>query len=371
MINELFDFLNSSDSDDYPSSSSSSSSSSDDEGESEIFASIKTFIETINEMGEEQFKSNFRLNRPTVLTLIEMYAESDVCPTEVNGGRCRIGAEKEIYSFLWYLGTTTTFRELGNLFGLRKSSIWRSVLRVTNWLVSIGHNFISWPQGRDLNEGSFMNIPGAIGAIDVAKIRIRRPRDNGQDYFDRKKMYSIALQAVVNSKKKIFDVCCGEPGSLHDARVLRRSSLYHRAETNLQFWFPNRSFIIGDSAYPSLPWLVPVYKNYGNLANQQRTFNYFLSSRRVTIEHVFGLIKGRFRRLLHFTEHHNVSFVVNLIICACILHNICIDQNDEFDDTIMDADDDEDTDTDDEEVPYVVQDRRQQLFNQMVGQNML
>lgn len=91
----------------------------------------------------------------------------------------------------------------------------------------------------------------------------------------------------------------------------------------------------------------------------------------MTIEHVFGLIKGRFRRLLHFTEHHNVSFVVNLVICACILHNICIDQNDEFDDTIMDADDDEDTDTDDEEVPYVVQDRRQQLFNQMVGQNML
>ncbi len=148
MINEIIEFLDSSSDD--TSSSTSSSSSSDDEQCHEHFAAIKTFIETINEMGDEQFRSNFRLNRPTVLSIIEIYAESNDCPVDGTGGRCRIGAEKEVYSFLWYMATTITFRELGNLFGLRKSSIWRSVVRVSNWLISIGHNFVRWPERQEL-----------------------------------------------------------------------------------------------------------------------------------------------------------------------------------------------------------------------------
>lgn len=167
MIDEFFDFLNSSDSSDSDTdfTSDSSTSSSDDESEPEEYVAIMTYIETINRMGEKQFKENFRLNRPTVLHLIEMYAESDHCPTDDHGGRMRIGAEKEIYAFLHYMGNTCTFRELGNLFGLRRSSIWRSVYRVSRWIMSIGHNFIRWPQAAELNAAKirFCNINGAIG----------------------------------------------------------------------------------------------------------------------------------------------------------------------------------------------------------------
>lgn len=90
----------------------------------------------------------------------------------------------------------------------------------------------------------------------------------------------------------------------------------------------------------------------------------------MAVEHVFDVLKERFRRLVHFTEHRNINFVVNLVICPCILHNICIDQNDEFDETVdeMDSDDEEDeSGTDDDDV----QDRRQELFYQMVALNML
>lgn len=232
---------------------------------------------------------------------------------------------------------------------------------MSKWLLSIGHNFIRWPDGAELNKVQFANIPEALGATDVTHICIKRPCTNGQDYFNRKKYYSVSLQAVVSGDKKFIDIFAGEPGSLHDARILRRSGLYTRATANRGAWFPNGKFLIGDSAYPSLPWLVPVFKNYGNLTAQQKKFNYILSSSRIVVEHAFGLLKGRFRRLLHFTEHRHIPFVVNIIVCACILHNICIDQNDEFDEIVPEDDNDvsesEDSDSDVDE-PEEHQDRR-------------
>ncbi len=185
------------------------------------------------------------------------------------------------------------------------------------------------------------------------------------------------MQAVVNAKKKFVDIYCGEPGSLHDARVLRRSSIYNRTYVNRDNWFPNRTFLIADSAYPSLSWLVPVFKNYGNLTRQQTRFNFIISSSRVAVEHAFGLLKGRFRRLLHFTEHRNISFVVNIVICACILHNICIDQNDDFNEMGYDSADDDteesesDDDGDVDGGAFVIRDRRQELFYQLHAMNML
>lgn len=186
-------------------------------------------------------------------------------------------------------------------------------------------------------------------------------------------MYSVALQGSVTADRRFIDVFVGEPGSLHDARVLRRSELYRRATINKNAWFPNGTFLIADSAYPSNSWIVPVYKNYGNLTAQQRRFNYIISSGRVVVEHAFGLLKGRFRRLLHFTEHRQIGFVANLIVCACILHNICIDQNDEFDLMDMDdeSEDENESDDDDYDERATTEDRRQELFNHMLGLNML
>ena len=38
------------------------------------------------------------------------------------------------------------------------------------------------------------------------------------------------MQAVVNGKGAFIDVAAGFPGSMHDARVLRNSIIYEKAE---------------------------------------------------------------------------------------------------------------------------------------------
>ena len=140
----------------------------------------------------------------------------------------------------------------------------------------------------------------------------------------------------MDAEKKFIDITVGEPGSLHDSRVLRRSELYSRAETDYIELFPNSYFILGDSAYPSKSWLVPPFKDTGNLTDAQRRFNYSHSSTRIVVENTFGLIKGRFRRLLKFTEQTDLRVVTKIIMSACIMHNICLshdvlyDENEEI-----------------------------------------
>jgi len=64
------------------------------------------------------------------------------------------------------------------------------------------------------------------GAIDGTHIRIDRPEVDPDSYINRKQYCSIQMQALVNEKKKFLDVFIGYPGSVHDARVFKESSLF-------------------------------------------------------------------------------------------------------------------------------------------------
>lgn len=116
---------------------------------------------------------------------------------------------------------------------------------------------IRWPQGHDIvmtieSFRSKQGIPNVLGAIDGTHIRIEKPAAFEQDYCNRKKFFSISLQIVADANMRITNVHCGEPGSLHDARIFRRSELYHAANADNGVLFPKDTFSLGDSAYPSL-----------------------------------------------------------------------------------------------------------------------
>jgi len=76
--------------------------------------------------------------------------------------------------------------------------------------------------------------------------------------------------------------------------------------------------------------LICPFKDNGNLTQNQKIFNYRHSATRIVIENAFGLLKGRFRRLKFF-DNNDLTFVVKCIIAAAVLHNICLDNQDEFD----------------------------------------
>ena len=261
---------------------------------------------------------------------------------------------------LWRMGTGNSYRTTGITFGQGKSTVIKICENFMEALICHKDNFIRFPD--DLldvtlamrRSESLAGFPNVVGAIDGSHIAIKAPHVHHEDYFNRKKNYSINLQGVVDATGKFIDVSTGWPGSIHDARVLRLSTLYQRAENNLILTEPVkringvtvRPLLIGDSAYPLLPWLVSPYPHSHNLNRNQAKFNKILSKSRVTVERAFGKLKCHWRCLLKPLEEKTPK-VPHTILTCCILHNICVLRADEFeDDHSSDEEDDEDGDDD-------------------------
>lgn len=115
----------------------------------------------------------------------------------------------------------------------------------------------------------------------------------------------------------------GNVGSVHDARVLRLSSISNYIKNPL-IYFPNDSHIVGDSAYGVHPHIMVPFKDNGHLSDRQKNFNFCLSSARNVIERAFGLWKGRWRSILDCLPMITIEKIPEYLVATCVLHNICI-----------------------------------------------
>lgn len=94
-------------------------------------------------------------------------------------------------------------------------------------------------------------------------------------------------------------------------------------------YFMNRDFhLIGDSAFTLRTWLMTPFKG-DNLTRVQKHHNFCLSQDRVKVEHTFGILKGRWRRI-HYINTYSIFKGVEIATAACILHNFCILNEDEW-----------------------------------------
>ena len=154
--------------------------------------------------------------------------------------------------------------------------------------------------------------------------------ENKVDYYSRKQKYTVNTQAVVGADLVLLDIATRFSGSVHDAWVLRSTSLFAQAERRDILDSPQelinglifRPLILGDSANPSPTWQVKPYSFNLNLPNTEKSFNKHLSSARVTVERAFWVLKWRWRCLLKRLDN-DLESASSIIITCCVLYNIC------------------------------------------------
>jgi hypothetical protein len=120
----------------------------------------------------------------------------------------------------------------------------------------------------------------------------------------------------------------GHVGSLHDQRVFRLSEVQDFLGDATKF--PSDSHLVGDAAYKLHSNLMVPYRDNGHLTQRQNNFNFCLSSARISIERAFGLLKGRFRSLLHCLPMTDTAEIPQFVLACCVLHNICILHGDDI-----------------------------------------
>ena len=129
----------------------------------------------------------------------------------------------------------------------------------------------------------------------------------------------------IGYNKRFMWAAVGAPGSIHNSTLKKLSNLFPNQCFNLS---PYREIplTIGDSAFPSRPWLLKPYQE-GTGVLVEKHFNTRLSSARVVTEHVYGMLKGRWRLLYKKMECDLENIQVVVMTCI-LLHNICIAKND-------------------------------------------
>lgn len=131
---------------------------------------------------------------------------------------------------LWILASPDTFRSVGVKFGVTKGVVHFHYKYIIEALREMAPQYIKWPDNmeREMISEFFEDLygyPGVCGCIDGCHISVTAPLEQPQRYVDRKKNYSILLQAVCDHRMLFRDVYVGEPGSVGDKATFKKSPL--------------------------------------------------------------------------------------------------------------------------------------------------
>ena len=163
-------------------------------GGSEL-CSIRTFT-------PQMWMENFRVSRETFLYICEQLrpkiAKMDTTFRKV------IPVEERVAVTLWYLATPRKYRTIAYLFGIARCIVCiieRDVCKVIVDVLSL--LYIRFHTGNELlctvsAIEAVHGVPQCVGAVDGLHISTNTPNRNHTDYYNRKLLYSVILQAVVD-----------------------------------------------------------------------------------------------------------------------------------------------------------------------------
>lgn len=132
------------------------------------------------------------------------------------------------------------------------------------------------------------------------------------------------MQGMSDARKRFMDVFVGVPSKVHDARVFKLSPISKKLRNICGGIY----HVLGDGAYEMRDWLLKPYRQYELNSRARRRYNKRFCATRVVIENAFGMLKKRFIQLIRLFMW-DVDRMTKFIISCCVLHNICIDANDD------------------------------------------
>ncbi|MCO5572167.1 hypothetical protein L7F22_025918 [Adiantum nelumboides] len=105
----------------------------------------------------------------------------------------------------------------------------------------------------------------------------------------------MLVQGIVDASMRFLDVNIGWPESGNDKRILRNSGFYRLCQgrerlTGPSFHHENLSiqeYIVGDSGYVLLPWLLIPYPRPMLQSTSHCRYNFLHSSTRIVVERAF------------------------------------------------------------------------------------
>ncbi|KAJ1123025.1 hypothetical protein NDU88_001498 [Pleurodeles waltl] len=274
-------------------------------------------------MEERHVIITYRLDRAIILPLC-----AQLEPDLMSAIRHPTGIPRlvQVLSVLHFLASGSFQTTVAIASGMSQPMFSNVLARVLSALLKHMRSYIVFPQVDDLPTVKYDfyalgHIPNIIGAIDGTHVALV-PRRSEQMYRNRKSYHSMNVQMVCLADQYISHVNAKFPGSVHDTYILRNSSIPY-VMGQLQ---RHRVWLLGDSGYPSLSWLLTPVRNPRTRAEERD--NEAQGRTQKIIQRTFGLLKARFR-CLHMTGgslFYSPKKVCQIIVACCMLQNLALRQ---------------------------------------------
>ena len=207
---------------------------------------------------------------------------------------------------------------LATWFNVHQSTVSRKVWAVTAALIR------AYPESFDLTGSGKIgfytkfNLLNILGCIDCTHAKISAPpplHKHREEYINRKMYHSINVQAICDSDCMVTDFDVSWPGSVHDSRIFKNSTVYNQLrEGELD------GILLGDNGYAIAQFLLtPFLRPPANPA--EHNYNAVHKMARCTIERTFGQSKRRFNCLGSILRC-SLDRVPSVIVACFILHNL-------------------------------------------------
>lgn len=166
------------------------------------------------------------------------------------------------------LARGNSFRTVGLTFGIGRCTAMNVKNEFCSALMRRANDFIKFPKTEAETRQAIQkfqdisHFPQVVGALDGSHIPIKAPKEDPNEYVNRKSFHNIVLQSVTDTNGKFLHVSTGCAGSIHDAPVLRMSFLLTAIEDGDILHYPLRQIggmqvkplIVADPAYKLMTW---------------------------------------------------------------------------------------------------------------------
>lgn len=159
----------------------------------------------INTLSEREIRERFRFGRESIDFLVGLLEDKLMRDTQRSRA---LTPRQQVLIALRFFATGSFLQIVGDSLGVDKSTVSRVVTDVTEALVQLRHDFISWPNEdvkMEIRRGFFSlgGFPNVIGCIDGTHIRIQAPSEDEKSFVNRKSYHSINVMAVCDHKGKV------------------------------------------------------------------------------------------------------------------------------------------------------------------------
>ncbi|KAL0418127.1 UNVERIFIED_CONTAM: protein ALP1-like, partial [Sesamum radiatum] len=296
--------------------------------------------------GLDEFRSTFGMSRKTFDYICSLVKEHMMAKTHfafTNGNPMSLN--DQVALALRRLGSGNSLISIGDSFGTHHSTVSQVTWRFVEAIEENGLHHLRWPSTeREMTEikskfEKIRGLPNCCGAIDTTHITmlLTSSDQEADTWLDRKENHSMILQVIVDPDLRFQDIVAGYPGKMNDSSVLQSSNFFKQCQkgeklngnkASLSKETELREYIVGDSGFPLLPWLVTPYQGK-ELSEAKVEFNKRLLATHSVAQKALARLKEVWRMIRGDMWRPDKHKLPRFVLVCCILHNIVIDMEGE------------------------------------------